>query len=118
MNKIIGVTELQRRFRAVLDEVVHDHTPYVLTRGSRPEAAIIPYDQYLKYIKTYEEDVHSRFDAMLKRMEQLNAKFTDEEVERDVEEVSRTLRAERRVREEGRVYESSRDSGRKRHAKK
>ncbi len=118
MNKIIGVTELQRRFRTVFDEVVHNHTPYILTRGSRPEAAIIPYDQYLEYIKAHEEDVHSRFDAMLRRMEQLNAKFTDEEVERDVEEVSRVLKAERRAREEGKVYKGSTNSGRKRHAKK
>jgi hypothetical protein len=30
MQKIIGVTDLQRRFRAVLDEVVARHVPYVL----------------------------------------------------------------------------------------
>ena len=42
MQKIIGVTELQRNFRAVFDEVARGHIPYILTRGSRPEAAIIP----------------------------------------------------------------------------
>ncbi|MBK9093343.1 MAG: type II toxin-antitoxin system Phd/YefM family antitoxin [Anaerolineae bacterium] len=41
MHQIIGVTDLQRRFRTILDEVVKNHVPYVLTRGSRPEAAII-----------------------------------------------------------------------------
>ncbi len=35
MHRIIGVTDLQRRFRTVLDEVVADRVPYVLTRGSR-----------------------------------------------------------------------------------
>ena len=39
MQKIVGVTELQRRFRAIFDEVA-DKTPYILTRGSRPEAAL------------------------------------------------------------------------------
>jgi hypothetical protein len=74
---------------------VHDHTSYVLTRGSRPEAAIIPYEEYLEYLKSREEEIHARFDAMLKRMEQVNAHFADEEVERDVEEVSRIVRARR-----------------------
>lgn len=104
MNKIIGVTELQRKFRAVFDEVVHDRTPYILTRGSRPEAAIIPYEDYLKYFKAYEDDVHRRFDAMLKRMEEVNARYTDEEVERDVEEASRIVRARRRAREQQAAY--------------
>lgn len=34
MQKIIGVTELQCRFRAIFDEVVHRGIPVVLTRGS------------------------------------------------------------------------------------
>ncbi len=107
MNKIIGVTELQRNFRAVFDEVVNNHTPYVLTRGSRPEAAIIPYDQYLEYIQAHEQDIHTRFDAMLKRMAEVNAKHTDEEVERDVEEASRIVRARRRAQEGRAVYKSN-----------
>jgi prevent-host-death family protein len=49
MQKIIGVTDLQRRFRAVLDEVVGQQVPYVLTRGSRPEAALVPYEDYLRF---------------------------------------------------------------------
>lgn len=48
MQKIIGVTELQRKFKTVLDEVTRRKTPYVLTRGSRPEAVLIAYDEYLR----------------------------------------------------------------------
>ncbi len=113
MNKIIGVTELQRNFRAVFDEVVKNRTPYVLTRGSRPEAAIVPYDQYLEYLQAHERDIHARFDAMLKRMEQVNAKYSDEEVERDVEEASRVVRARRRAREGRTVYKSNASRSRK-----
>ena len=47
MQRIIGVTELQRRFRSVFDEVAKNHVPYVLTRGSRPEAVLIPYQEFL-----------------------------------------------------------------------
>ncbi len=107
MNKIIGVTELQRNFRSVFDEVVKNHTPYVLTRGSRPEAAIIPYDQYLEYLQAHEQDIHARFNAMLKRMEQVNAKYSDEEVEQDVEAASRIVKARRRAREERPAYKAN-----------
>jgi hypothetical protein len=41
MQKIIGVTELQRHFKAVFDEVAEENVPYVLPRVSRPEAAMI-----------------------------------------------------------------------------
>jgi prevent-host-death family protein len=44
ISKIVGVTELQRRFRTIFDEIVLKKTPYVLTRESRPEAVIIPFD--------------------------------------------------------------------------
>lgn len=32
MQKVIGVTELQQRFRSVFDEVANDNVPYGLTR--------------------------------------------------------------------------------------
>ncbi len=114
MNKIIGVTELQRNFRSVFDEVVKNHTPYVLTRGSRPEAAIIPYDQYLEYLQAHEQEIHARFNAMLKRMEQINAQYTDQEVEQDVEEASRAVKARRRAQEERPPYKAKAIRSRKR----
>jgi len=49
MHKVIGVTDLQRRFRAIFDEVAHKHTQYVLTRGSHPEAVLIPYEDFLRF---------------------------------------------------------------------
>ena len=49
MQKIIGVTDLQRRLKAVLDEVADEHVPYVLIRGSQPRAALVPYEQFLRF---------------------------------------------------------------------
>lgn len=92
MNKIIGVTELQRRFRAVFEEVVQRKTPYVLTRGSRPEAVMIPYDQYVKYAQADEAGVLDRFDRMLERMAVANARYPEKEVEADLTEATRTVR--------------------------
>ncbi len=85
MQKVIGVTELQRRFRAVFDEVAKQGVFYVLTRGSRPEAVLIPYDTFLRYQELEEKDVLARFDRLLARMAERNTDRTDEEVAADVE---------------------------------
>jgi len=84
MQKIIGVTELQRRFRAIFDEVVKTHTPYVLTRGSRPEAVLIPYDEFLQFQALQEQTVLSRFDQLMGRMARQNAAVSEAEVAADV----------------------------------
>jgi prevent-host-death family protein len=84
MQKIIGVTELQRRFRSVLDEVVSKHIPYVLTRGSRPEAVLISYDDFLRYQDLEEQQVLTRFDRLVNRMVAQNARYSDEEVAEDI----------------------------------
>ncbi len=85
MQKIIGVTELQRRFRSVFDEVARDSVPYVLTRGSRPEVALIPYDDYLRFQALQEKEVLARFDALVERMAARNTEVSDAEVEADIE---------------------------------
>jgi prevent-host-death family protein len=99
VQKIIGVTELQRRFRSVLDEVVQQHTPYVLARGSRPEAVLIAYDDYVR-LQKLDQDIRDRFDLMLARLAEGNAKYSDEEVAADVaaavEEVAREMSVEAR----------------------
>ena len=96
MNKIIGVTELQRKFRVVFDEVVRHRTPYILTRGSRPEAVLIPYDQFLKYAQTDEAGAVDRFNKMLAQMATANAAYSEEEVETDLAEVTKSIRARKR----------------------
>ena len=84
MQRIIGVTELQRRFRWVFDQVVKDNVPYVLTRGSRPEAALIPYEEFVRYQALQAEDVLARFDRLVARMAEQNAARSEEEVAADV----------------------------------
>jgi prevent-host-death family protein len=93
MNKIIGVTDLLRKFKKTFDEVAEEHVPYVLTRGSRPEAALIPYDLYLKFIRADEEGVLKRFDEVSARMAGENAKFSSEEVDRDIKAALKVVRS-------------------------
>jgi prevent-host-death family protein len=84
MQKIIGVTELQRRFRSVFDEVAKEHVPYVLTRGSRPEAALIPYEEFLRLEALKEQELLARFDQLMARMAEQQAAVGEEEVAADV----------------------------------
>ncbi len=98
MNKIIGVTELQRRFRSIFDEVAKQHVPYVLTRGSRPEAALIPYEEYLKLVRADEGGVIERMNRALARMAEVNAHYSDEEVEADLIAATRIVRERRKKR--------------------
>ena len=91
MQKIIGVTELQRRFRAILDEVSEERVPYVLTRGSRPEAVLLSYEDFLRFQRMEEKEVLSRFDRLRARLARRNAQFSDDEVEKDVIAARREL---------------------------
>ena len=89
MNKTIAIAELERRLQAVLDSVIHEHVPYVLTRGNNPEAALVPYDEYLRFQQLQEKGILERFDRTQELMARLNADFSDEEIARDVAEARR-----------------------------
>jgi prevent-host-death family protein len=102
MQKIIGVTELQRRFKAVFDEVVKQRTPYVLARGSRPEAALIPYDNFLRYQELEEKDreFQARWIELRERLAE-QKDLTDEQIEAEVAAAVADVaeaRAERRAK--------------------
>ncbi len=83
-QKIIGVTELQRRFRQFFDQVAKKNTPIILTRGSRPEAALIPYEDYLRLQELKESDVLARFDQVWDRLGKMNESYTEAEIEDDI----------------------------------
>ena len=87
MNKIIGVTELQRRFKSVFDEVVKRGVPYILTRGSRAEAALLPYEDFLRYQEMQEKEILARFDLLRERMAEQNRQYSEEEVDADIRAV-------------------------------
>ncbi|MBN1454262.1 MAG: type II toxin-antitoxin system Phd/YefM family antitoxin [Anaerolineales bacterium] len=85
MQKIIGVTELQRRFRPFFEEVVRKRIPLVLTRGSRPEAVLIPYEDYLRFQELQESEVLARFDQVWNRIAEANADYGEDEIATDIE---------------------------------
>jgi prevent-host-death family protein len=84
MLKIIGVTELQRKFRPLFDEVVRRRTPLVLTRGSRPEAALIAYEDFLRFQQMQEGEALARFNLVWSRLAEVNAAYGEDEIAADV----------------------------------
>lgn len=84
MQKIIGVTELQRKFRRFFEDVVRKRTLLVLTRGSRPEAVLIPYEDYLRFQQMQESEVLARFDQVWNRLAEVNAASSEDEIAADI----------------------------------
>ena len=84
MHRIIGVTDFQRQFREVFDEVSRARVPYVLTRGSRPEAVLISYGEYRGFAVRDEQELLEDVDRLLDRLEGRNERYGDEEVAADV----------------------------------
>lgn len=84
MQKIVGVTELQRKFRPFFEEVVRKRIPLVLTRGSRPEAALISYEDYLRFQQMQESEALAHFDAVWNGLAEVNDAYSDEEIVVDI----------------------------------
>jgi prevent-host-death family protein len=89
VQRIIGVTELQRRFRAIFDEVAHKRVPYVLTRGSHPEVVMVSYEDFLRWQELEEKQVLLRFDRLMTRMAEKSAAYGEEEVAADIDRARR-----------------------------
>lgn len=93
MHKTIAVGELEHQFQMVFDEVVHERVPYVLARDDHPEAALIPYDDFVRFQRWQEQDILDEFDRALERTAAQNAGYGEEEIAADIsaarEEVGR-----------------------------
>jgi len=98
VERIVGVTELQRHCRQVIDEVVEHGRSIVLTRGSRPAAVIIPYREYMVGREATEEAILARVDRMLARRAKLGGELGEEEA------MAIALAEVHAVREERRRY--------------
>ena len=93
MLKTIGVTELQRQFRSIFEEVVAGNVPYVLTRGSKPEAVLVSYDEFLRL---QDQDFARRFDELVQRMTEKNGAYTEDEVMNEVKAAIQEVREQYR----------------------
>lgn len=66
MAKVVGVTEARANLKEILD-TVKEGEACILARGSRPEAVLIPYEDFLRLEEAKRGDWNRRFDAAVKR---------------------------------------------------
>ena len=57
---------------------------------------MIPYEQYLKYVQLDEKGIVERMDRALAYMAEVNAQYSDEEVEADLVEATKIVRSRKR----------------------
>jgi len=68
-----------------LGKVVSTRTPSILTRGSRPEAVPISYEDYLRFQQMQESEVLVPFDRAWNRLAEMNTAVSEEELPTDIE---------------------------------
>ncbi len=78
MPKMIGISDLPRGLQGFVDEVAHHKTQIVLTRQQNPQAAIIPYEDYLHYQEMRESETLLHFHEMRTRHARLGTQLGDE----------------------------------------
>ncbi len=64
----------------------------LLTRGSRPEAAIIPYSEFTQFLAWKEREVVGEFDRAVLRLAERNARYGDDEITADVDDAIAEVR--------------------------
>lgn len=62
----------------------------------QPPAMLIPYEHYVKFVQADESGVLDRVDRALARMAELNADYSDEEIEADLIQATKAVRARKR----------------------
>ncbi len=67
MSKVIGVTEARAKLKSIIDEIKKEGESFILARGSKPEAVIIPYEEYLANEKRNQQRWNERFDSAIKK---------------------------------------------------
>ncbi len=96
VHKTITVADLQRCCRSVIDDVTRTGVPYVLTRGSRAEAALVPYEDYQLLQALHAKETGFELARLLERMRRHNANQTEDAVRKDIGRARAQVRRSRR----------------------
>jgi prevent-host-death family protein len=75
---MIGISTLPRGLQGFVDEVAQNKTQIVLTRQQQPQAAIIPYEDFLHYQEMRESESLMHFHEMRARHARLGTQLGDE----------------------------------------
>ena len=91
MQRTIPAVELEHNVRDILREVAESHISCVVTEQDRPEAVLVPYDEYLRFQRLQREGIWERIERLQARMAERDSEWADEEIAADVEEARREI---------------------------
>ena len=96
MNILISIVEARKKFLQLVKEVESGKASYVFTRNRRPVVVLVSYEDYLKIHAINTQEAFAKFDTTWKELGKQNAHIPEEELEADLEVVTKVLRERRR----------------------
>lgn len=93
MDKALEIPQLPQAIENALIEVASTHMPYILTRNNHPAVVMIAYEDYLKLLSR--EDIWTRFEKTWAELGELNAGYSEAEIEADLQAATQEVRARR-----------------------
>lgn len=91
MLKKISAVKVRQNLGEIMNEVAFRNDQYIIERGGKPLVAMVPVWQLEKWLKQREA-----FFQKIEEIQEKNKEFSPEEIERDIEEAVRTVRARER----------------------
>ena len=90
---IISTTELQRNIKSVLERLEKNNKPLIVVKDSRPKAVMIRFNEYKRLSELEKGMLKKKMEEILEEMAKRNAKFSDEEIDRDIGEAVKYARS-------------------------
>ncbi|NOZ64162.1 MAG: type II toxin-antitoxin system Phd/YefM family antitoxin [Caldiserica bacterium] len=87
MVKTISTMKIRARLGEILEEVFYKKDQFIVKRGNKPMAAIVPVEQLDAWLNRREE-----FFALIEKIRARNKDVSPEEVERDIERAIKEVR--------------------------
>ncbi len=88
MEKTINALKARQNLGQILEEVYYRGDQYIVERAGKPMAAVVPISQYMQW-----KERRARFFAMIDEAREKNALVNPEEIEAEVTEAVREVRA-------------------------
>jgi len=93
MGKTISAMKARQNFGQLLEETFYRGEKFVIKRGNKPMAVLIPINEYEQFKRQRNEDF-----GIYDEIWELNRDIPTREVERDVQEAIDEVRAQKRVK--------------------
>jgi len=67
MEEIIGITFARNNIKEIFDSFSNGSETYIITRGSKPEAAIMPYKKYIESKELFRQVYRLKYEGAFKK---------------------------------------------------